>query len=60
MEEVLKKEIKIYVEGLGEQINLIIDNRVSDEGLKNELQKGVTMEVENTWRNLESQIDEEG
>lgn len=60
MEEVLKKKIKIYIEGLGEQINLIIDNRVSDKGLKDELQKGVKMEVENTWRNLELLIDEEG
>lgn len=60
MEDALKQKMKIYVEGLEEQINLMIDNKISDMGLKNELQKAVTDLRIDTWRNLESLIDEEG
>ena len=60
MELARKQKIKIYVEGLGEEINLIIGNLVSDVDVINKLRQGVTAEVEKTWRNLELLIDEEG
>ena len=60
MELALKQKIKINVEGLGEEINLIIGNLVSDVDVINKLRQGVTAEVEKTWRNLELLIDEEG
>ena len=60
MELSLKQKIKDYVEGLGEQVNDMVDNVVSNEGEKDELKEGVTDVVQKTWRNLESLIDKEG
>ena len=60
MELALKQKIKIYVEGFGEEVNDMVDNVVSNEDEKEIIKKAVLAEVENTWRNIESLIDEEG